>query len=123
MRYNGGQGGAASRRAPAWPACQCLHVDDEFECDDVNDEVAVMSMSIVRLIMMMLHSLSRLYNIIIVFAAVDIIHKISIIIIGVVIIFSTGGALRRPMTYDDHPNHLIPSNQPTCSIEDDLLFL
>ena len=79
-----------------------------------------MSMSIVRLIMMMLHSLSRLYNIIIVFAAVDINHKISIIIIGVVIIFSTEGALRRPMTYDDHPSHLIPSNQPTYSIEDDL---
>ena len=87
MRYDGGQGGAASWRAPARPACQCLHVDDEYECDNGTDEVAVMSMSIVRLIMMMLHWLSQLHNIIIVFAAVDIIHKISIIIIGVVIIF------------------------------------
>ena len=92
------KGGAASWRAPGRPACQCLHVDDECECDDGADEVAVMSMSIVRLIMMMLHSPSQLYNIIIVFAAVDIIHKISIIIIGVVIIFSTEGALERPMT-------------------------
>ena len=117
MWYDGCQGGAASWRAPAWPACQGLHVDDE--CDDGTDEVAVMSMSIVWLIMMMLHSPRQLYNIIIVFAAVDIIHKIYIIIIGVVIIF----IFRRPMTYDDHPIHLIPSNQPTYSIEDDLLFL
>ena len=74
LRYDGGQGGAASWRAPARPACQCLHVDDEYECDDGTDEVAVMSMGIVRLIMMMLHSPSQLYNIIIVLAAVDIIQ-------------------------------------------------
>ena len=121
MRYDGCQGGAASWRAPAWPACQGLHVDDE--CDDGTDEVAVMSMSIVWLIMMMLHSPRQLYNIIIVFAAVGIIHIISIIIIGVFIIFNNEGAFKRPMTYDEHPIHPIPSNQPTYNIEDDLLFL
>ena len=46
LRYDGGQGGATSWRAPAWPACQCLQVDDEYECDDGTDEVTVMSMSI-----------------------------------------------------------------------------
>ena len=36
MWYDGGEGGAASWRAPAWPACRCLHGDVEYE--DVDDE-------------------------------------------------------------------------------------
>ena len=39
-------------------------------------------------------------------------------------LISTEGAIRRPMTYDNHPipSHPIPSHpiQPTDSIEDDL---
>ena len=40
MWYDGCQGGAASWRAPAWPACRCLHNDVDYEdgADDVDDD-------------------------------------------------------------------------------------
>ena len=43
----------------------------------------------------------------------------AMIIIIIITIISTESALKRPMTYDDHPIP-IPSIQPTYSFEDDL---
>ena len=40
MWHDGGDSGAASCHAPAWPACRCLHGDGEYEdgADDVDDD-------------------------------------------------------------------------------------